>query len=76
MSTTSDVSTRGTILGVWAHPDAEVFLSAGLMILAARAGHRVICVSATSGGHGAHRPDEGPPERPLTPQAGWSPGRR
>ena len=39
----------GTILGVWAHPDDEAYLSAGVMAMAARAGSRVVCVTATRG---------------------------
>lgn len=39
----------GTILGVWAHPDDEAWLSAGLMAHAAAAGRRVMCVTATRG---------------------------
>lgn len=39
----------GTILGVWAHPDDETYLSAGLMAEAARAGRRVTCATATRG---------------------------
>ena len=34
----SDVSQLGTIMGVWAHPDDEAYLSAGLMALARDAG--------------------------------------
>ena len=41
MTTTSDVEALGTVLGVWAHPDDEAFLTAGLMLLARRAGNRV-----------------------------------
>src|ERR671922_141060 len=37
----------GTILGVWAHPDDEAYLSAGLMARAVRNGSRVVCVTAT-----------------------------
>ena len=46
----------GTILGVWAHPDDETYLCAGLMASAARAGSRVVCVTATRGelGTGDH----------------------
>lgn len=40
---------RGPILGIWAHPDDEAFLSAGLMVEAIRAGQRVVCVTATRG---------------------------
>src|SRR5437660_1415892 len=39
----------GTILGIWAHPDDEAWLSAGLMAAATRAGRRVVCVTATRG---------------------------
>ncbi len=53
----------GTVLGVWAHPDDETFLSAGLMALARDAGQRVVCVSATRGEHGTADPDRWPPAR-------------
>jgi LmbE family N-acetylglucosaminyl deacetylase len=53
----------GTVLGVWAHPDDESYLSAGLMALARRAGNRVVCVSATLGEHGTDNPDRWPPPR-------------
>jgi LmbE family N-acetylglucosaminyl deacetylase len=55
----------GTILGVWGHPDDESWLSAGLMARAARAGDRVVCVTATRGELGS--PDEAlwPPGPPL-----------
>jgi LmbE family N-acetylglucosaminyl deacetylase len=39
----------GTILGIWAHPDDEAYLSAGLMAGAVDAGQRVVCVTATRG---------------------------
>lgn len=39
----------GSILGVWAHPDDECYLSGGLMAAAVRAGCRVVCVTATRG---------------------------
>jgi LmbE family N-acetylglucosaminyl deacetylase len=39
----------GTNLGVWAHPDDEAYLSAGLMAMAVHAGSRVACVTATRG---------------------------
>src|SRR5438093_2334158 len=43
----------GTILGVWAHPDDETYLSAGLMAQAVREGRRVVCVTATRGEEGS-----------------------
>jgi LmbE family N-acetylglucosaminyl deacetylase len=46
----------GTIFGVWAHPDDETYLSAGLMARAVRAGDRVVLVTATRGELGS--PDE------------------
>ena len=39
----------GDIVGVWAHPDDETFLMAGLMAAGVRAGNRVVCVTATRG---------------------------
>jgi LmbE family N-acetylglucosaminyl deacetylase len=58
--TPKGVSELGTILGVWAHPDDEAFLSAGVMALATAAGARVVCITATRGEAGA-------PESGLTP---------
>ena len=43
----------GTILGVWAHPDDETYLTAGLMAQAAKEGRRVVCVTATRGEQGS-----------------------
>ncbi len=43
----------GTILGVWAHPDDETYLTAGLMARAVGAGSRVVCVTATRGEGGS-----------------------
>lgn len=57
------VSTPGPLLGVWAHPDDEVYLSAGLMAETRRAGHRVTVVTATRGEHGTDDPVAWPPER-------------
>jgi LmbE family N-acetylglucosaminyl deacetylase len=43
----------GRVLGVWAHPDDETYLSAGLMAGAVRDGSRVVCVTATRGEGGS-----------------------
>lgn len=51
----------GTVLGVWAHPDDESFLSAGVMAAAARDGNRVVCVTATRG-------EKGISDEKLTPE--------
>ncbi len=39
----------GTLLGVWAHPDDEVFLSGGIMGAAVRRGIRVVCLHLSRG---------------------------
>jgi LmbE family N-acetylglucosaminyl deacetylase len=43
------IPTIGTLLGVWAHPDDEAYLSSGLMALLRRHGQRVVVVTATDG---------------------------
>ena len=48
-----DVRSLGTILGVWAHPDDETYLAAGLMAVGVRGGARVVCVTATRGQEGS-----------------------
>jgi LmbE family N-acetylglucosaminyl deacetylase len=60
MRSTADL---GTLLGVWAHPDDEAYLCAGLMAAARDAGHRVVSVTATLGEHGTDDPVGWPPER-------------
>jgi LmbE family N-acetylglucosaminyl deacetylase len=59
----TDAARLGTVLGVWAHPDDEAFLSAGLMAAARDAGNRVVCVTATMGEHGTGDPVRWPPDR-------------
>ena len=63
MNTSDDVAALGTILGVWAHPDDEAYLSGGLMALARDNGQRVVCVTATRGERGTPDPVAWPPER-------------
>jgi len=55
----------GTILGVWAHPDDESYLCAGLMARATRAGDRVVCITATRGELGSPDEERWPPGPPL-----------
>jgi LmbE family N-acetylglucosaminyl deacetylase len=55
----------GTILGVWAHPDDESYLCAGLMARAVRAGDRVVCITATRGELGSPDEERWPPGAPL-----------
>lgn len=47
------VDTLGTIVGVWAHPDDDIYLSSGLMVAGVRAGGRVVDVTATRGEGGS-----------------------
>jgi LmbE family N-acetylglucosaminyl deacetylase len=59
----SVVAELGTVLGVWAHPDDEAYLSGGLMALARDGGSRVVCVTATRGELGTPDPEAWPPRR-------------
>ncbi|MCU1346230.1 MAG: family deacetylase [Acidimicrobiia bacterium] len=55
--------TGRTLLGVWAHPDDEAYMSAGLMAQYRRAGNRVAIVMATLGERGTDNPDKWPPDK-------------
>ena len=55
--------TGRTMLGVWAHPDDEAYLSAALMADHRRRGDRVVVVTATLGEHGTGDPETWPPAR-------------
>jgi LmbE family N-acetylglucosaminyl deacetylase len=52
-----------TVLGIWAHPDDEAYLSAGLMARTIRSGGRVVCRHATRGERGTADPRAWPPDR-------------
>jgi LmbE family N-acetylglucosaminyl deacetylase len=52
----------GTVLGVWAHPDDETYLMAGLAAQAVRDGSRVVIVTATRGEGGSMDEERWPPE--------------
>jgi len=52
-----------TLLGIWAHPDDEAYLSAGLMGRVADGRGRVVCVHATDGERGTDDPVRWPPHR-------------
>lgn len=60
---TDDPAQLGTILSIWAHPDDETYLAAGLMAAARDRGQRVVCAVASAGERGTDRPDVWPPER-------------
>ena len=51
-----------TLLGVWAHPDDEAYLSAGLMAEFRERGDRVVMITATLGEHGTDDPALWPPD--------------
>jgi LmbE family N-acetylglucosaminyl deacetylase len=51
----------GTVLGIWAHPDDDIYLSSGIMAAVARAGGRVIDVTATRGEGGSMDEERWPP---------------
>lgn len=57
-----DLSNR-TLLGIWAHPDDETYLSAGLITRTVRSGGRVATVHATLGERGTDEPRTWPPGR-------------
>ncbi len=59
----SAAPTTGTLLGVWAHPDDEAFLSAALMARARASGERVVVATATRGELGTPDPATWPPHR-------------
>jgi LmbE family N-acetylglucosaminyl deacetylase len=52
-----------TLLGVWAHPDDETFVSSGLLLAARERGDRVVLVTATRGEHGTDDPARWPADR-------------
>lgn len=62
-SDTDAVGRLGTILSVWAHPDDETYLAAGVMSTASSNGQRVVCASASAGERGTSEPQAWPPER-------------
>jgi LmbE family N-acetylglucosaminyl deacetylase len=56
-------ATRRTLLGLWAHPDDEAYLSAGLMYEYVQNGDRVVVVTATAGELGTDDTDVWPSAR-------------
>jgi LmbE family N-acetylglucosaminyl deacetylase len=59
---TTTIPDIGSLLGVWAHPDDEAYLSSALMASVRRAGGRVAVATATRGENGTPDPDTRPPE--------------
>lgn len=50
--TPADVKRLGKILSIWAHPDDESFVAAGLLASAVKNGQNVMCITATKGEKG------------------------
>lgn len=63
MTTKLPATGIGTLLGVWAHPDDEAYLSSALMALVRRQGGRVAVATATRGELGTDDPETCPPGR-------------
>jgi LmbE family N-acetylglucosaminyl deacetylase len=61
-----EIGTLGSILGIWAHPDDETYLSGGLMATAAARAQRVVCITATAGELGTS--DRHPDPAALAPR--------
>lgn len=53
LTSVDDIRQLGTILCVWAHPDDESYLAAGIMATAVENGQTVICITATRGEAGS-----------------------
>ncbi|MFF3324130.1 PIG-L deacetylase family protein [Streptomyces sp. NPDC002889] len=70
IKSSSDVDKLGTVLGIWAHPDDEAYLSGGVMAMARDIGSRVVCVTATCGELGTADPVEWPPHRLAAARTG------
>ncbi len=70
VASASGVARLGTILGVWAHPDDEAYLSGGLMAMARDQGSRLVCVTATRGELGTPDPVAWPPARLAAERTG------
>src|SRR6266550_9489437 len=57
----TEIDALGTVLGIWAHPDDDIYLSSGLMVAGVRAGDRVVDVTATRGEGGSMDEGRWPP---------------
>jgi LmbE family N-acetylglucosaminyl deacetylase len=53
----------GTVVGIWAHPDDDIYLTSGLMARSVRAGRRVVDVTATRGEGGSMDHERWPPAK-------------
>lgn len=62
IKTSEDIKKLGTILTVWAHPDDESFLAAGIIATAVSNGQKVACITATKGEEGVQNEQRWPHE--------------
>lgn len=62
IKTKEDVKRLGTILTIWAHPDDESFLAAGILTVAVNNGQKVVCLTATKGELGVYDDKRWPAE--------------
>jgi LmbE family N-acetylglucosaminyl deacetylase len=58
-----EIEELGTILSIWAHPDDETYLAAGIMAAARDNGQRVVCATASAGEMGTDDSVNWPPQR-------------
>jgi LmbE family N-acetylglucosaminyl deacetylase len=63
MAERSSTEDLGIVMCVWAHPDDESYLTAGVMQQAAAEGRRVVCVTATRGEGGSQDEERWPSEK-------------
>lgn len=57
------VASLGTVLGIWAHPDDESFMTGGLVSVATSNGQTVVCVTATKGELGVQDESKWPADK-------------
>lgn len=62
VKTLEDIKKLGGIMSVWAHPDDESYLAAGIMAAAVHNGQTVVCVTATKGEAGSQDINKWPPK--------------
>jgi LmbE family N-acetylglucosaminyl deacetylase len=57
------IKNLGSILGVWAHPDDELFLAGGLLSIAVAQNQKAVCVTATKGEQGVQDEEKWPRDK-------------
>ncbi len=59
----TSISSLQSIMGIWAHPDDEVFSMGGIMAQAAKNGQSIVCITATRGEAGVQDEKRWPVEK-------------